>query len=239
MKNLFGKEEVHIDDTVADHVLDNILSASGLPPNTVPLSTLRDQGNYKRSKFGLQKVITILLFLTILSLPLFVLHPRLAVVDETSRTSGSSLLYRARVEALMPISNVTASLDGIPLSIIETGKHEYAIQPTTNGTLKVTATLASGQSTSQEITVTATDTTAPKITNHSLTEDTLILSIKDDNSGVDWGGIVAMNEDGSTILPESYDEETGTVTFSYPTQSLNIYVKDYSGNTLQTIITVK
>lgn len=238
MKNSFKKEDVHIDDTVADYVLDSILSASGLPPNTVPLSTLRDQANYKKSKFGIQKVLVLLVFLAILSLPLFVLHPTLTVVDETNQISGTSLLYRAKVEALMPISTVTATLDGIPLSITETGKRSYAIQPTTNGLLEVKVILASGQRATKKIQVTANDTTPPEIVDHSTNADTLVLSLKDDDSGVDWGGIKGLDENGVTILPESYDEAAGTVTFAYPSQSMNIYVKDNTGNTLQTIITV-
>ena len=110
-----------------------------------------------------------------------------------------------------------------------------------NGTMTITVVLSNHQYAVETVEVTGIDRTSPVLVSNELKDRQLLLYLQDEEggSGIDYEHIYAADGNGEKILPVSWDEETGCVVFDYPSASLNIFVPDYAGNTLQLILTLK
>ena len=68
------------------------------------------------------------------------------------------------------------------------------------------------------------------IEDHTLYDDHFTLKLIGED--IDYEGIYAKNSDGETVVPISFDRETGEVTFPYNNEGLTIYISDEHGHTL-------
>ena len=110
--------------------------------------------------------------------------------------------------------------------------------PDQNGILTVTVILINGQYTTHTIQLTGIDTQIPVLAGNQHIEDYLVIYFTDDSGTLDFEGIYALSPDGEISYPVSYDAEAMSVTFPYPSQNLNYFVPDLSGNVLQLIVTL-
>ena len=110
-----------------------------------------------------------------------------------------------------------------------------------NGTMTITVGLSNHQYAVETVEVTGIDRTSPVLVSNELKDRQLLLYLQDEEggSGIDYEHIYAADGTGEQLRPVSWDEETGCVVFDYPAASLNIFVPDYAGNTLQLILTLK
>ena len=223
---------------LADLMLSKVLDHCDAKPNSLPLTTLESYSSLKRERFILQKVILILILLALLLLPLAFDVPKLHVTKGKSSTTINQPAYELTVSSLVNVKRVVAQINGVNLPVYETGDNVYMLEPTTNGKVVITVTLANHQFETTSFTVGSVDMTAPTIVAHSNDTDYLYLTVADVGYGVDFKNITAVDMNGVTSHPVAYDETTGVVTFTYPTDSINIYIPDRAGNKLQTIITV-
>lgn len=68
------------------------------------------------------------------------------------------------------------------------------------------------------------------ITDHKLLEDSFTLTLKGDF--IDYNSIYAIDSDGNTVYPITYDYKKGTVVLPYYESEWNIYIYDLNQNEL-------
>lgn len=238
LKRKQNSNEPELDTELADLMLSKVLDRCNAEPNTTPLTTLESYGSLRKERFILQKVILVLVLIGWLLLLLAFDVPKLDLSQTDASLNTNQPVYELRVSSLMDVKRVIATIDGVNLPVYETQDNVYTVEPTTNGTVVMTVTLVNRQYASTSFAVGSVDLAAPTIVNHTSDADYLYLTVSDDGAGVDYEAITSVDLDGVTTRPVRYDEATGVVTFEYPKASVNIYIPDKAGNTLQTIITV-
>ena len=230
-----------LDEQFAKQMLENIFEACDMEPNTIPLEVLSSYSNYRRERFALQKLILIVMMVLFLLLPVLFIAPKVTI-QETSTGTSTDPIYELNVSSVFPpVSRVTATIDGRNVPVYETGTRQYSIEPTVNGSMTITVVLSNRQYVTEQVEVTGIDRTAPVLVSNEMRNGQLLLYLQDEEggSGIDYENIYAADGTGNQLRPVSWDEETGCVVFDYPAASLNIFVPDHAGNTLQLILTLK
>lgn len=229
--------EPTLDPETANKLLMTIFEKCEKEPNSIPIEVLTSYRNYRRERYALQKhILDIVLFLFFM-LPLLFVMPAFSLTLNVNAEPGRPL-YNIDVDTFIPISRITAVIDGYNVSVYETGNCTYSIEPTRNGNMTVTVTLMNNQYLTQDIYVDNVDREAPSLFSNRQEKGHIYLYFEDKESGIDYENVYALNEDGTRIEPLSYDPSTGCVEFLYPETMMNVYVPDFAGNRLQLIVSV-
>lgn len=82
------------------------------------------------------------------------------------------------------------------------------------------------------------DRQSPVIVSNSSgeTDYDIHIMLSDNDSGIDYEKLSAIDENGNTIIPISVDSEKDIITFAYPDSKIDIYIPDHSGNVLHAIL---
>lgn len=227
-----------LDEKTASQMLENIFDACEVEPNSVPLSVLTSYSNYRRERFLLQRILLVFIMLFFLLLPLLFIAPDIQLTRKGGSAKGNPT-YEVAVHSLIPVSRVTADINGNNVPVYEVAGGTYSIEPKQNGTLRVTVTLKNQQYTAVTRKVTGVDIDSPTVIGNKQVGDQIYLYLSDTGSGIDYENITAADTDGKDVKPLSYDPNGGYVTFDYPKESLNVFIPDKAGNTLHLILTVK
>ena len=226
-----------LDSKTADEILQYVFETCGREPNTIPMEVLTSYQNYRKERYSLQKQILSVVLL------LFFLLPRLFILPDFSLNLSADAnpgrpVYRIEVKNFLPVSQVTAAVDGSNLSVYETGNRSYSVEPTRNGTMTVTVTMANRQYMEKRIPVRNVDREAPKLLSNRQEKGHIYLYFEDELSGVDFENVYALDEDGKRIAPLSCDADTGCIEFASPETMINVFIPDLAGNRLQLIVSV-
>lgn len=100
-------------------------------------------------------------------------------------------------------------------------------------------TLANRQYLTWDILVDSADREAPRLVSSQQEKRQVCLYLDDKDSGIDYGGIHAIHEDGTRAEPVSYDPKAGCVVFACPDTTMTVYIPDMAGNRLQLIISAE
>lgn len=230
--------EPTLDPQIANEILNNIFEECGREPNTIPIEVLTSYRNYRRERYSLQKNALIVILLLFFMLPLLFVMPAFSLSLSADSEPGRPV-YHIHVDTFIPISRVTAVIDGYNVSVYETGDCTYSIEPVRNGTMTVTVTLANKQYLVKDIEIDSVDREAPQLVSNRQKKRHVYLYLDDKDSGIDYDGIYAIQEDGTRMEPVSYNQKTGCVDFAYPDTMMNVYIPDMAGNRLQLIISVE
>ena len=236
---LFSKRnQPQLDIEEASKILENIFSASQVEPNSIPLDILTAYSNYRRERFSLQRTILVVIMILFLLLPFLFIAPVFSI-ESTSPEDAPNPSYQINLDTFMPVQRVTANIDGHNIPVYETASHIYSIEPSMNGRMTVSITLINHQTITHSIKVKNVDTEAPLVVSNSVDRENIYLYLSDTGAGIDYKNIRAVGLSGQEFYPVSYDVASGCVAFAYPPESLNVYVPDHAGNTLQLILTVQ
>lgn len=231
-------KQPQLDIEEASKILENIFSASQVEPNTVPLDILTAYSNYRRERFSLQRTILVIIMVLFLLLPFLFIAPFFSI-ELKSPKDALNPSYQITLDTFMPVQRVTADIDGHNIPVYETASHIYSIEPSMNGHMTVSVTLINHQTISHSVDVDTVDVEAPLVVSNSVDQDNIYLYLSDTGSGIDYTGIKAIDLSGQEFSPVSYDPVSNCVAFAYPQESLNVYIPDHAGNTLQLILTVQ
>jgi len=171
-------------------------------------------------------------------LPLLFVLPRFTVTEAAEGERGLPV-YTVQVRSVLPVGRVTARLRNHSLPVYEAGAKEFTVEPTRNGALTIRVELINRQGTESETEVTDVDCTGPALLDSLIGEDFFTLYVADEGIGVDYREIIAKNAAGEEIRPLEYNEEEGSVTFSYPEEDWDVYIPDHIGNTLHLALTLQ
>ena len=230
--------EASIDLETAGKILENVFEKSQVEPNSVPLEVLTSYSSYRKERFALQRTALIVIMVLFLLLPMLFIAPSFTL-EEPEDEYNSSPVYTVTVDNVLPIARVTASIDGHNVPVYEVDSHVYSIEPAINGRMTVTVTLFNQQTMTKYVDVGNVDTEAPVLVSNDSDNENIYLNLSDADSGINFDDIKAVDSKGNTIAPIYCDESVGRVGFTYPEDSMNVYISDYAGNTLQLVISVK
>ena len=220
----------------AGKLLVNVFESCEVQPSNLPIETLTSYSQYRRERFSLQKYILLFVFVVFLILPLFFIPPRLSLeLASFDDYPTYTLLVNSR---FIPVSRVTAAVDGKPVSVYESDARVFSITPTQNGELDVRVTLSNRQYNVIGCTVEGIDVDSPKFLGSSKGEDTLTLLVSEDGSGLDPDNIYAVTVSGTMLRPVSVDLETQSIVFPFPEESFTVFISDCKENVLQLVVTV-
>ena len=232
------KNKPELDEKTAEIMLENVFYACDVEPNTVPLSVLMSYSNYRKDRFLLQKVIFFIVFILFCLLPLLFI-PATFTVEASATGTRNDPIYEVHVTTpLIPVDRVTASIGGHYIPVYEIDTHVYQIELDANGDMEITVFLKNKQINTFTLTVSTVDTKAPVLISHQQSGDNIALFAEDEDSGIDFSVVYALNSTGEKILPVSYNEETGEIDFVYPEEALNIYIPDQAENVLHLILSL-
>lgn len=237
-ENLKKPKGPELDEKTASQMLANIFDACEVEPNSIPLTVLTSYSNYRRERFLLQRIVLIIIMLFFCLVPLLFIAPdiQLNLKEEGIKNKPA---YELVVDTFIPVSRITATINGSNIPVYEVADRTYSIEPTLNGTMTVTVTLKNRQFSSVTCEVDGVDTDSPVVISDKMADDQIYLYLSDPDSGIDYENISAMDIEGKEVKAAFYDEEGNYIVFDYPDKSLNIYIPDKMGNTLHLILTVK
>lgn len=220
---------------LADQMLFNIFDICEVEPNTVPLVELESYSNYRKDKYIVRRIMLVVIMFIFLLIPLLFMAPEIMSLKQADETSPT---YNLSVESLLPLTSVSAVIDGKKVPVYEKGNGMYTIEPDCTGDMLVTVKCVNKQYVQKKIKVENIDKEAPVVKLSNEKDGSIYIYLKDKGTGVDYNKIYALSESGNTIKPTSHDSSKGLVVFKRPSSSINIYIPDKAGNTLQLLLTV-
>lgn len=224
-----------LNQELADQMLSNIFDICEIEPNTIPLEELESYSNYRKDKYRVRKSLLVLIMIIFLLVPLLFMSPKIMTLKQLDSTTPT---YSMNIESILPVTSVVATVDGENVPVYEKAEHEYTIEPSKIGDMLVTVKCVNRQYAQKKIKVTNIDKQAPTISSSKKSDDRIYIYLEDNLSGVDYANIYAKSTSGKTIKPESFNEEKSLVVFTYPSGSINIFVPDKAGNTLQLLLSI-
>ena len=212
-------------------MLNNVLDQCNYEHASVPIEVLSSYSKYRRERYALQHVVIIGMLVLFLLLPLLFISPKLRL----AQVSDGRL--QLTVDAVLPVTSVTARLNGKNVAIYDSGNGQYVLKPTTNGELQVAVTLLNRQMTAISYTVADVDTTAPAYVASAVSDGMLTLTFEDTESGIDPESVQAVAGEDETPVQLTFDEAAGQIVMPYPTEIVDLYVADKAGNILHVMLT--
>lgn len=135
------------------------------------------------------------------------------------------------IDSFLPLKDVSASLEGVPIELIkENGKYHASV--TSNGVLEISARSINGMKQVAHEQINLLDETGPSIDENDvvLGAGYVEFTVVDDQAGVNWDSIYAVDSDGNNLKPTEVNRSTGHVTFSFGASALTVYVTDLADN---------
>lgn len=167
----------------------------------------------------------------------FFQQPSISSVKAAPSPDSSSARITFSVDALFPVSKVSATLNESRVNVDNIGEQNYSIKVEENGYLLLDVVSISGVHVTQGISIDSIDDQAPVILSHSHEDDKILIYAKDvGDSGIDYDGIYASTYSSGKIHPDSYDTETGLIIFPYPDEDMYILIPDRNGNQLISVL---
>lgn len=226
-----------LNDEVASAIMDNVFSACGQAPSTVPLKVLSSYTEYRRDRYSLQKTVLIFVLIVFLLLPICFISPHFTV-NELGRYDTGVPSFEVRVSNFVPVRLVSARLNDRPVAVYESQAKVFTVEPTANGVLTITVTLANKQFQVWSTEISGVDATAPILVNSEVLDGNLRIYLQDEGVGVNYKNIYAVSSTDVHIAPAGYNEAENYVEFKFDSD-LNIFIPDHNANTLQLVLTIR
>ena len=226
--SLNSTEIPELDAQTANQLLNNVFKACDMEPSSIPVEVLESWGNYKKPPLEFGRTVSYVVLVIMVLLPLQFFHPTVTA-RRVNVASTSDAVYDISVKTLIPISTVSAELNGKPVTLQQKNKHDFTTTLTENGTLSITAVSMNGQETTQTYEVTHLDTDKPQFIQSYTQGDLVYLVVRDTYSGIDYDNI-------SGLTPRSIDTETGTIAFTIPEEPQTVTIPDKARNELMLLI---
>lgn len=144
------------------------------------------------------------------------------------------------VDCLLPIVDIKTYHDDAEISYSKLGD-TYVIEVTENGVYKVNVTALNKSRANYSGSIENKDSTPPTVDldNTIITGNTLIVSIHDDQSGINYDNVYATYDNGDTVKPNYIDKVLGTVQFQIESgKKLTLHIEDDLGNATETSFNV-
>lgn len=159
----------------------------------------------------------------------------LTVADTNDYMSTSMELS---INYLLPIKEMTVTLESETLELTKEGRRDYSAQITKNGVLDVKVTSFNGMTTTVYEHINSLDDTPPIISDQYTIEDNVLtISVEDSQSGINYNAVYAVDAEGNRITASSADKASGSISFPMDSDSLFVHAVDMAGNEIQAAFT--
>lgn len=185
----------------------------------------------KESEFLSILLIYVLPFVGINLMILFlaIVKPKYeVVVGETNDYMSTSLTLS--IDSILPTKNLSVTLNSKPLEMEKTGKKTYTASIKQNGVINIYLESFNGMAVSTYENINVLDDEPPSAYSPSIEKDMLTINVSDSQSGVDFGGIRAVDASGKEAAPISIDKQNSKVSFLMEDEALTVFIKDKAGN---------
>lgn len=162
---------------------------------------------------------------------LFIQVPTINITKEDSSDYEESKI-KFQVECLLPITEIKTYFNDTDVPYTKNGD-TYIINADENGTYKIVASALNKASSEALATVETKDVIAPTIDleNAVVTGNTLIFSVKDEQSEINYDNLYGLLENGEKISPSHIDAVSGNIQFKIESgKKIIIHVEDTEGN---------
>jgi len=234
-----GNEEItdanrEMSNEEAGFLLEDIFSTLHMESGELPLDALVSYNDYRKSRTLTQRIFLVVIILLIAALPLYLIPPKVSVSLD-SEASEWAPTYTVETQSLFSVDSIIAYIgyDLMPVTQNEDG--DYVITPSEAGDMTVEITLTTGRTAETSVTVDKVDVTTPQLVSYYAENGFLYVYATDDESGINYDGIYAVDETGETLYPVSYSADEGMIVFNMLENNTNIYIPDNVGNELQII----
>ena len=168
-------------------------------------------------------VINVLIFFLVTAEPSFEI-----TLDDNDGYESATVTVKLLTH--FPRKSFDVSFASEPLEMEKVSGNTYTATVDTNGTVEVSVTNLNGMSKTSYDTVNTIDDAPPVVSEYQRTSESVSLFFEDDQSGVDFASVYALDHDGATVTPSLLDEGESFVTFNFTSGSLEVHVKDKAGH---------
>lgn len=216
-------KEAALDAFTANRILTNALAVCGIAPSDVPVDVLETWMNYTKPGIYRVRYLIYSMLAILVLLPLLFVKP--SVKAEWTGSGDGGAEYSLSIHSLLPVSSVSAELNGSPADLEKAGYREYRAVAGENGTLDITVRSVNGQTYTRSYDLTPFDTEPPVLIASDRRSGKFYLTVRETYSGIDYEGITG-------LTPESYDPQSGLLVFPVPDAEVTVTIPDNAGNTL-------
>lgn len=215
--------ESPLDTFTANRILTNALAVCGISPSDVPVDVLESWMNYTKPGIYRVRYLVYSMLTILILLPVLFLKP--SAKAEWTNTDSQGAEYAIHIQSLIPVSTVSATLNGSPAILEKESSKQYRTILDENGELEITVETMNGQTYTRSYNLIPFDTEAPELISSDKHDGKVYLTVKETYSGINYDGITGMT-------PESYDSQSGLIVFPTPVTETNVIIPDNAGNLL-------
>lgn len=170
---------------------------------------------------------------------LFIQTPKIHVVEQDSKDYEENKI-KFSVNCLLPVTDVKTYYQESEIAYSKLG-NVYIINADNNGAYKINITALNNSTANSIIEIDTQDSVPPTIDLDSavITGNTLIISVRDNQSGINYDNLYATLENGTRLSPTYIDKSSGTVQFQITEgKKVIVHVEDDFGNHSDTSFTI-
>lgn len=170
---------------------------------------------------------------------LFIQVPKINIIYQDSSDYEENKI-KFTIDCILPLTDIKTYYQESEIAYSKLG-NTYIINADNNGTYQIRATALNKSTVKSVVDVETQDNVAPTIDLDSavITGNTLIISIHDNQSSINYDKLYATLEDGTKITPTYIDKSSGTVQFQIDSgKKVIIHVEDDFGNHSETSFTI-
>lgn len=170
---------------------------------------------------------------------LFIQTPKIQVVEQDSKDYEENKI-KFSVNCLLPVTDVKTYYQESEVAYSKLG-NAYIVNADNNGAYKINVTALNNSTANSIIEIDTQDSVPPTIDLDSavITGNTLIISVRDNQSGINYDNLYATLENGTRLNPTYIDKSSGTVQFQITEgKKVVVHVEDDFGNHSDTSFTI-
>ena len=170
---------------------------------------------------------------------LFIQTPKINVVEQDSKDYEENKI-KFSIDCLLPVTDVKTYYQESEIAYSKLGS-VYIINADNNGAYKINVTALNNSTANSIIEIDTQDSVPPTIDLDSavITGNTLIISVHDNQSGINYDNLYATLENGTRLNPTYIDKSSGTVQFHITEgKTVIVHVEDDFGNHSDTSFTI-
>lgn len=142
------------------------------------------------------------------------------------------------IKSLLPIKEFSSAQEDTPLELTEQKKGQYTVELVRNGVIEIYAKGINGMTAVKYEHVNILDDVPPTVgEEYAINDGFLTLTLEDSQSGLDCQSVYGVTASGVSLLPSSFDKQTGTFIFPIAEDGLIVYASDLAGNSMQATFT--
>lgn len=170
---------------------------------------------------------------------IYVQCPTIKVIDTDSNEYEENKI-KFYVNCRIPLKDVSVTYENNSIPYTKSND-TYILDISDNGIYTIKAVALNGAISNYSVPVDTKDSVPPKIDIDTavITGNTLIITVSDNESSINYDNLYATLEDGTKISPKAVDKAVGTVQFQIDSgNKVVVYVEDEYGNHSETSFTI-